>query len=834
MRKMLDLHLAVGAGIFLIALSPIVSAANFSIPAQALHSALKIWSDQSGQQIFATRAVTENKTSHAVSGELDDAEALQQLLRDSQLNYKVLPGKLFVITEKVSLTARTYDEDTYGLEEVLITARRRSENIQNTPIAVSAFTHEKLQRYGFDELNDIAQSVPNLTFVPSPPISGNSSASAVFLRGIGQLDFTINVDPGVGIYVDGVYLARSVGSNLDLLDLERIEVLRGPQGTLFGRNTTGGAVRLISKAPEKEASADIALTLGSDQRSDIKAVVNHPINEQLYTKISLLSRNRDGYVTDGNGADLGDDNSNSLRWQWLWQPNENFDARFILDWTRDRENGSPNTPLNLFSRGQVPDRINLAAYGEAKLAGCQPSTLNSSLACFGPAWLQDSRNNTTSEFPARSDNDVYGTSLTLTQANPWGTIKSITAWRQLESDFQRDSDHTPFQLFATINQQQQRQFSQEFQILGNSDDQKRRWAAGLYYFKESADELTQVFLPNPLGQLTQGQFDNDAENSNRAIYGEMTIDLSDKLHLTLGGRYTAERKRYASFQYFSDASTPDIPTQILVNEPGTTQHFEEFTSRVTLAMDLSERTTAYATYSEGFKSGGFNARHLGQSPNLEAVPYEPEYVRQMETGFKYTHPNQKVRINAAVFNSRYKDIQISTNPDFTHNATITQNAAEAEISGAELEFTLVPAREWRVEGHLSYLNARYQHLDDEVSIASSNEFAWIPEWSASIAASYTWRFDNNARLMAQISGSYRSGTEGTAENEVDVRQDPYALLNSNITYWPPADVWSISMNVENITNKHYLLSANQNRAIGYAEGVYDRGRRWNLKVSRFF
>ncbi len=139
-----------------------------------------------------------------------------------------------------------------------------------------------------------------------------------------------------------------------------------------------------------------------------------------------------------------------------------------------------------------------------------------------------------------------------------------------------------------------------------------------------------------------------------------------------------------------------------------------------------------------------------------------------------------------------------------------------------------------MEGHLSYLNARYQHLDDEVSIASSNEFAWIPEWSASIAASYTWRFDNNARLMAQISGSYRSGTEGTAENEVDVRQDPYALLNSNITYWPPADVWSISMNVENITNKHYLLSANQNRAIGYAEGVYDRGRRWNLKVSRFF
>tara|TARA_B100000446_G_scaffold54908_2_gene51128 strand:- start:16839 stop:19343 length:2505 start_codon:yes stop_codon:yes gene_type:complete len=834
MRKMLDLHLAVGAGVLLGALSTFASAANFSIPAQPLHSALKIWSDQSGQQIFATRTITENKTSHAVNGEFDDAEALQQLLRDSLLNYKVLPGELFVITEQATISARAHDEDSYGLEEVLITARRRSENIQNTPIAVSAFTHEKLQRYGFDELNDIAHSVPNLTFVPSPPISGNSSASAVFLRGIGQLDFTINVDPGVGTYVDGVYLARSVGSNLDLLDLERIEVLRGPQGTLFGRNTTGGAVRLISKTPEKQASADIALTLGSDRRSDLKVVLNQPINEQLYTKVSLLSRNRDGYVTDGSGADLGDDDSNSLRWQWLWQPDDNFDARLIFDWNRDRENGSPNTPLNLFSRGQVPDRINLAPYGEAKLAGCRPETLNSSLACFGPAWLQHSRSKTASEFPARSDNDVYGTSLTLTKTSPWGTLKSITAWRELESDFQRDSDHTPFQLFATINQQQQRQFSQEFQILGNSADEQRRWVAGLYYFKESADELTQVFLPDSQGRLTQGQFDNDAENSNRAIYGEMTIDLSEKLHLTLGGRYTAERKRYASFQYFSDANTPDTPTEILVNEPGTTQRFEEFTSRLTVSMDLSERTTAYATYSEGFKSGGFNARHLGQSPDLEAVPYEPEYVRQFEGGLKYTHPNQKIRLNAAAFNSRYKDIQISTNPDFTHNATITQNAAEAEISGVETEFTLIPIQAWRIEGHISYLNARYQHLDDDVSIASSNEFAWIPEWSASIATSYTWTFDNNARLMAQISGSYRSGTEGTAENEADVRQDSYALANSNISYWSPADIWSLSMSVENITDQHYLLSANQNRAIGYAEGVYDRGRRWNLKIARHF
>ena len=725
----------------------------------------------------------------------------------------------------------------FTIEEILITARKRQESLQDAPLSVAAFTGESLEQRGFNDVSEISQLVPNLIFDIAPPISGNQSAAAVFIRGIGQLDFTINVDPGVGTYIDGVYVARSVGGVIDLLDLERVEILRGPQGTLFGRNTIGGAVQLITRAPEEEFGGYGSVTLGTDSRVDVLGVVNVPFSDTVRSKFSVLSRNRDGYVTDGTGSDLGNDDSIATRFQLVWEPTDRLDFAFAFDATRDRENGAPNVALNLYSNTPIPLRTNTAAQGEAALQGCTPAIFDTSRLCFGPAWLTGDRNRTESTFPAKSENDIYGVSFTVNYEIPWGDFKSITAYRDMDSQFQRDSDHSPFNVFATINDQEQDQFSQEFQLVGDSFQNTLHWVSGLYYFTEEATELTQVILPNAnpaSGTLIRGIFNNEVENSNWAVYGEATYDFTERLHLTLGARYTDETKEYITNQVFVPNATLTPVLVTLVDDPGSSSDFTETTSRATLSYDIGDQLMTYATYSEGFKSGGFNPRYLAPAPNLKAIPFDPEYVTSYEVGFKFINDSNTLRVNGALFVNDYDDIQISTNPDFTGGATITQNAAQAEISGGELEFTFAPNAEWLFEGGLGYLNARYDQLDPAVQFGTNNDFARIPEWSGNFAASYIYELGSGASIIPRLDVAYKSEMEGSAENNPDVFQDEYTVVNTNITYTDATDTWIVSLGVTNVTDEDYLISANSNRRLGYAEGVFAREREWFLKVKRNF
>ncbi len=722
----------------------------------------------------------------------------------------------------------------FALEEVTVTARKREESLQDAPLSVAAFSGEGMEQRGINDVADVSQLVPNLVFDTAPPISGNSAAAAVFIRGVGQLDFTINVDPGVGTYVDGVYVARSVGGVVDLLDLERIEVLRGPQGTLFGRNTIGGAVQLISKAPEEELGGYVSATLGTDDRIDVQGVLNAPITDTLLSKFSVLKRTRDGYVTDGNGTDLGDDDSISARAQFQWLASEDLEINLNMDVTRDRENGAPNVPLNLYADAVFPLRTNTAVNGEGTLAGCTPATFDSSRNCFGPAWLTGSNTRTESTFEAKSENDIWGVSLIVDYDLDWASLKSISAWRDLESEFQRDSDHSAFNVFSTANDQEQDQFSQEFQLIGDLLDDTLHWVAGAYYFEEDASDLTLVTLPGGSGALLRGVFENEVENENWAVYGEMTYDFTESWHLTLGARYTDETKKYNTIQTFEPLSSPGLTVVTLVDDPDAEEDFQETTARVTLSYDVNDQLMTYLTYSEGFKSGGFNPRYLAPTPDAEAIPYDPEYVTLYEAGFKYVNEDNSLRVNGAFFMNDYEDIQVSTNPDFTGGATITQNAAEAEISGLELEFTWIPTSAFMLEGGVGYLNARYDELSDDVQFSASNEFARIPEWSGNLAASYIFDLDSGATVTPRIDWSYKSEMQGTAENDIDVAQDSYDVVNVNIAYVSPSENWSASLGATNLTDEEYLVSANQNGRIGYAEGVFARERQWYLKLRRDF
>ncbi len=765
------------------------------------------------------------------------------------------------------------------LEEVVVTARKREESLQTAPIAVTAFSGDGLELRGYSDISAIANATPNLVFDTAPPVSGNSSGASVFLRGVGQLDFTINVDPGVGIYVDGSYVSRSIGSVLDLLDVDRVEILRGPQGTLYGRNTIGGAIQYVSKRPEDTLSGRVKTTFGTDSRGDLLASVNVPLSDTLRSKFTILSKNRDGYVIDGRGVDLGDENSVSGQALFDWDINDNFTARLNLDFSNDDENGAPNVPVELFAFDGNFGFVNGMGVTGADDFGTRfnffsptcPFDANNPASvtgpgCFGNQFNTNDISSTNSNFPlTKSENEVAGGALTLEYDFGNVQLKSITSARTLDSEFGRDSDHSPLPIFATANVQEQDQFSQEIQLSGSTDNSS--WVIGGYYFNEEAFEYTQIFLPAFGGPvLLSGQFFNDVDNESTALYGEYTFNLNDKLALTLGGRYTDESKFYGTDQGFTlingnvgdslflgidpnDPSTNperlatfNVPNRsdtiddfvvTLVEDPGQTLDFDDTNVRVNLAYQANDSTLIYGTYSDAFKSGGFNPRYLAPTVGLQAISFDPESVDSFELGYKYSGSN--FRANLALFFNDYTDIQISADSPSSQGATVTQNAAAATISGIEAEFAYANLG-WLIEGGFGYVDAEYDELGSGVdsSVTLNSRFPRIPEFTSSLGVSYLQSLNSGAELTYRVDGTYRGDSEGTVQNDTQAFQDDYVLINAVVKYSGADDKWRFSAGVTNLSDEEYTNSVNVNQRLGYAEAVFARGREFYVSAEYAF
>jgi len=418
-----------------------------------------------------------------------------------------------------TITSPVYASDF--LEEVVVTARKREESVQDTPIAISAFTGEGLELRGVDDLSGLNNFAPNLVLRQSPNNSGVTNA-AVYIRGIGQNDFTPVSDPGVGIYVDGVYLGRSVGAVLDLVDVERVEVLRGPQGTLFGRNTIGGAVSLTSKTPAEEFGGKIDVKVGTDDRRDIKASFDLPISDTLLTRISLASFQQDGYVTRvGDGKDLGDDNTKAARFTALWLASDDLKITVSGDYSKDDENGPA-----LVLTGMEPLNFGAAVGGPPSQVLWQ-NTINSGVAgppnaCFLPANLNNPGCFNQRYIQSAGGNKNFGTDPTESDLESWGlsatfdwnitddlTFKSITAYREFDGFFSNDNDGGPQRVSLLIDIFEHEQFSQEFQLLGNAFDDRLKWILGVYYFEEEGLNFNPVRFANVHIQ-SGGLFDSDS------------------------------------------------------------------------------------------------------------------------------------------------------------------------------------------------------------------------------------------------------------------------------------------------------------------------------------
>ena len=760
-------------------------------------------------------------------------------------------------------------ETGFELEEVIVTARKREENLQSTPIAISAFTDKELeyrQIHSTDQLSDIT---PNLTFDSGSPSSGSSSAAQIFIRGIGQTDFTPVTDPGVGLYIDGVYMARSVGNVLDFLDVERIEILRGPQGTLFGRNTIGGAVAIHSKRPDEEKRASVRVQVGNDDMFYITAKANAPINDELQANFAVSSRNRDGYVTRiYDGVKTGDDDSLAFRASALWNPNDNFELYVAADATKIRENGAPTV-----SNG-VNDLQAFATFGNGLLASCSAVNINPNFGAGGPPSFPppgvgtggapgcvgpDSFSGAYTSggtFPVKSDLDTWGVSAEMTwNATEQVSIKSITAYREMEMESSRDGDNTPANIFATQDFYDHEQLSQEFQFSGTLMENRMSWLFGLYHFQEEGFNRNPVFLP--VGSIQSGGL---YDNESQAAFFQSTYDLTQQWALTFGVRYTEDTKRFTPDQIslgdssasgffdptwpnFAGFYLPSVGAPIAAGDRLATfaefeEEFDDTNFMLNLAYQANDDLLVYGSYSEGFKSGGFDQRFTA----FTAVPsgFQPETAKSYEIGLKADLFKNQVRLNMALFHTDYDNLQIIIRESFN---PITFNGGAATLEGGELELTWVPTDRWYITATVGYIDAGYDKLDPSVTEGSNatpifitNKLVNTPEWSAALGVAYTVDIGDWATLVPRVDWSFHDEQYNDAINEPRLFQDDYSLLNAAITLQTTDGRWEGILAFRNITDEEYLVTGNSSfgTSASYNDNLYGRPAEWSLSVQYNF
>ena len=737
----------------------------------------------------------------------------------------------FAIGQSVALTSVGVSAADGGsskprlmLEEVVVTARKREEGLQDAPIAISAFSGEDLEARQMDDLSGIGASTPNLVFDTAAPISGSNVASSIFIRGIGQLDFSFTTDPGVGLYVDGVYIARSVGGVLDLLDLERVEVLRGPQGTLFGRNTIGGAISLVSKKPAEEFGGKVGLTVGDDNRMDFKGSVDIPLSETVHSKFSVATKKRDGYVKRlFDGKELGDDDSISARASFQWMPSDALEANFAVDVSKAREETAPNTLIGINGTAMPFSGLfnNVIVGGSCAPA---PGSL-SNPACYNEQWLVG-RDKTWASSESRSDYDVTGAGLTVEYDLGWGAVKSITSYREMEAQFYRDADGSPHIIFETENDMEQEQFSQEFQLTGVAIDDRLNWIVGLYYFEEEGTDVNDIRT-----SIIEFQSGGDIENDSSAIFTQLTFDITDNFSVTAGLRYSDETKRFTPDTFVTNSGFLGVPlgTRLLPFVEGEVS-IEEVTPMINFSYRWSEEVMTYFTYSEGFKSGGFTQRVF---PGRKDIPFfVPEFVEVYELGMKADLFNRRARLNAAVFFTDYSDTQVLVQDGI---GSSTRNAAEAEIKGFELELKALLTENMGLDAGMGYLDAEYTTVSAAASeITTDKEFANTPEWTANASLYYDISLGELGTLTPRVNWSYRSKVYNNTINSANIVQDSFDVINASITFRDNNGDWQAVLGVTNLTDEDYFTSAYNNPSIGYSEALWARPREWSLSITRNF
>ncbi len=727
-----------------------------------------------------------------------------------------------------------------GLGEIIVTARRISENLQDTPVAVTVITGAALEEKQIFRTEYLDQVVPNLQFASNAPLAGNNASSAVFIRGIGQTDPTSTVDPGVGLYIDEVYIGNAVGGSMALRDIANIQVLRGPQGTLFGRNTIGGAVLISTNDPGEDFGGTVRAGFGTDSLLDGFLAFDIPFSNSFKTRWTVGMRKQDGYVTRPDGADLGDTDTLTATTKWVFSPSERMRAALTLDYTKSEENGSPLVFAEINEAATFP-RV------ASQDAGCPGVVFPTS----GPVpMIDDPRcandlqgrgpfgNN--GSLPLTSEFENFGAALNLSfDLTDSLTLKSITSYREVDWAGIRDADNTPLTILHTFYDVTGDQLSEELQFTYESE--KLVGVLGLYYFEQTSDDIVTVELNPPPPGIQRDSDNNRIDNQSWAAFTQWTINFTDVFSLTVGGRYTEDRKDAFPDQF--DLATPAIKQ---VPAQWYSDTFSSFTPSGSITLNWTDDAMTYLSYSEGFKGGGWNSHfNAVLTPEQQAAlhPFAPEEAQTIELGTKLQLAGNTLRLNVAVFTSDYTNMQLTyRGPAPNGVAPFVTNAGETSIDGAELELTWAVTDALIVDASVGYLDATIDDLSNipfavlPPGLAEGNFLPYAPEWQAHLGIGYTARA-GNVEIVPRVDASYQSQTFFDATDTPEIAQlDDVTTINFQIQLRTADKGWSFTAGVNNATDELYPVAGNSSLTTGsgYAEIAYARPREWFATIQYDF
>ncbi|HEX9877393.1 MAG TPA: TonB-dependent receptor [Gammaproteobacteria bacterium] len=734
-----------------------------------------------------------------------------------------------------AVSAQSTVDAGFALEEIIVTARRIEENLQDTPISITAITATELEQRQVFSTEDLDRVTPNLQFTNDTTLAGNNSSSVIFIRGIGQTDPTSTVDPGVGLYIDDVYMGQSIGGTLDFRDIAGVQVLRGPQGTLFGRNTIGGAIVLTTQDPGAEQGGDYRFQIGSDSLADAFIGLDLPGAEGFRSRFTFGARTRDGYVTRlQTGEDLGDTQTYTATGKLIWDGFDALELRAQFDYTKSDENGNPF----VFAASEETATFQRVASADAGCPGFDGdwTALPAVPQIDDERCANDFQNkgpfNNNGTYPLESKLENWGASFHVNYVlNDLWRFKSVTAYRSLTWDGIRDADNTPLTILHTDYDSDGDQLSEELQLL--FDDDTLNGVLGLYYFEEEIDDIVLVQLNSPAPGVQSDSDNNITKNDSWAVFTQWSFDLSDQLAVAVGGRYTEDTKGSIPDQF--DYANPDVkylPVQLYENS------FDAFTGSASLSYRWTDKVMTYVSYAEGFKGGGWNS-HFNRAQTAEEraqfQKFDQEEAQTFEIGFKLDLLDDSLRLNGAVFSTDYDDLQ------FTYRVGVAPylaNAGKASIDGVELEATWVPNGSWIVHGGVGSLDTSVDTLREiagtGIGVSVGNALPFSPELQANVGVGYTGNLSNGAIITPRLDIAYQDRTFFDANNTLEIAQlDSVTVANLSLGYGPAGASWLVTVGVNNASDELYPSGGNSSLTTGsgYAEIAYARPREYFVSFS---
>lgn len=701
--------------------------------------------------------------------------------------------------------------DNGGLETIIVTAQKRAENLQNVPISITAVTAQSIEQAHTVSLEALSGAIPDVQIGHF----SNTPTSAVFsIRGMSVIDPDPYAGQTVTVVMDGVPLLFNMLSLPDLFDIDRIEVLKGPQGTLFGANTIGGVVNIVTAQPTGEFGGKADATFGNYNRFDANTAFNFPISDTLAGKVTLMHHGQDGYVTNiVTGGSLGNQNDTDGRIYLKWTPSDTFNATLIQEYDQLRDGGP------FIIAGDLPGEAEYVPAGTVFPGSVLPMYQSPCMPAGQPCRAPSTYYSASSGVPDQEYVDIYNTTLTMNWASPIGDVVSITGYRHFHDNNYTDQDGTPEFEDATNRITAGYQLTEELRdSIKPAQGVQLLVGAFLSYdhYHHEQNYLIQFAAPG----FQQISYQNEQSRSE-SIFAQSYFDLSDKLRFQFGLRGTSETTQMtATVANFDNLTGPAVFVGATPIGGGFSANGERTWNNVGGKTGFDYKFTddvmSYIYYARGFKSGGFVGRI---SLPTDIGPYDPEYVDTIELGLKGDWLDHRLRTNIAVFYNKYHDLQLAeiyflkNSLGVTVNGNTIVNAAQAKTDGVEFDVEAAPAEGWKVNAAVAYLSAKYTefpykdpNLGGETVDRSGYELQDAPKLTASGGVSYTYPIGGGkASIGVQdryVSKFYDYNVDDTPRSEIQ----PTNYLDGTLDWTPDNKRWSAGLWVRNMADKHYIAS----------------------------